>query len=49
MSCAAFIAITGALGLAGWAFIAALAFVLSRLDRRRYVRRLHHLRRAASK
>jgi len=45
MTCAACIAVIGALGLAGWLFIAVLAFALSRLDRRRYVRQLHQMRR----
>lgn len=45
MSCATCIAIVGALGLA-WTFIAGLAFALSHMDRRRYVRHLHRMRRA---
>lgn len=48
MICTACIAVVGALGLVGWAFIAGLAFTLSRLDRRRYVRQLHHMRRATT-
>jgi hypothetical protein len=48
MICAAYFAVFGALGLVGWAFIAGLAFALSHLDRRRYVRRLHQMRRATT-
>jgi hypothetical protein len=48
MICAVCIAVVGALGLVGWAFIAVLAFALSRLDRRRYVRQLHRMRQAST-
>lgn len=48
MICAACIAVVGALGLVGWLFIAVLAFALSRLDRRRYVRQLYRMRRATT-
>jgi len=48
MICAAYIAVMCALDLVGWAFIVVLAFALSRLDRRSYVRRLHQMRRATT-
>jgi len=38
-------AVLGAMSLRGLTFIGALALVLSQLDRRRYVRRLHRMRR----
>ena len=49
MTLDAFLAIAGVLGamsLCGLTFIGALAFVLSRLDRRRDVRRFYRMRRA---
>lgn len=40
----AMVATLGSMSLCGLTFIGALALVLSQLDRRRYVRRLHRMR-----
>ena len=45
-ACLAMAAALAAMFLAGLTFIGALAFVLSRLDRRRDVRRFYRMRRA---